>query len=327
MSTQPPAESAGRVLVVDDRMENRELLEQELEDEDFEVRTAASGQECLDIARDWLPEVILLDINMPGMDGIEACRRLKSSAETATASVLFVTALRTDDRTTVEALAAGGNDFLTKPYSLPILLARVNCQLEIARAHSRLRRMAMTDELTGVFTRRFLFDSLRKVVKGASRHTSTGLACLLADVDHFKRINDQLGHIEGDRVLRNVAQTIRRSIRETDVVARFGGEEFVVVLPHTDPAGATVVAEKVRGAIEADCAPVTISIGVAYADAGAVADAYRSAGVDHLIEHLLRRADTAMYAAKHAGRNRVVMASPDDSDANESAGASPVGAE
>lgn len=317
MITLPSPDSAGRILVVDDRLENRELLAQELEDEDFEVCTAASGPECLEIARDWAPDVILLDINMPGMDGIETCRRLKASPETAASSVLFVTALRTDDTSTVEALSAGGNDFLTKPYSLPILLARVNCQLEISRAHARLRQLAMTDELTGVFSRRFLFDSLRKVVKGASRSTTGGLACLLADVDHFKRVNDRLGHIEGDRVLRNVAQAIRRSTRETDVVARFGGEEFVVVLPHTDAEGARVVAEKVRAVIEAECEPVTISIGVAAADADAVAAAQRGTGVDALIEHLLRRADTALYEAKSQGRNRTALAAAETAQQSE----------
>ena len=307
MLTAGPDGNRGRVLVVDDRMENRELLLQELEEEGFEVRTAASGQQCLEIAETWGPEVILLDINMPGMDGIETCKRLKSRPETSASSVLFVTALRTDDDTAVRALAAGGNDFLPKPYSPPILLARVQCQLEISRAHARLRTMAMIDELTGVFSRRFLFDSLRKAVKGSSRRQSTGVACLVADVDHFKRVNDRLGHIEGDRVLRLVAQTIKDTTRETDVVARFGGEEFVVVLSHTDRSGAIVVAEKIRSAVSARCTPVTISVGVASL-ASTPPEEGREGLLDRAVEDLLRRADDALLGAKALGRNRVEVA-------------------
>jgi diguanylate cyclase (GGDEF)-like protein len=301
-------EGEGRVLVIDDDPANRQLLRLELEEGGFRVETAESGEEGLRKALHWAPEVILLDIRMPGLDGIETCRRLKEVAETASIPVVFVTGYEDDDEAAVGALSAGGNDFLSKDYSPPILLARVRCQVSICRAQDKLRRMAMTDELTGVFSRRYLFDSLRQAVKSMSRRKTVGLSCLLLDVDRFKRINDTLGHIAGDGVLKKIADTIVRSTRETDQVARFGGEEFVIVLPDTDLEGATVAAEKIRAAVERDCPSITVSIGLAHLPAVTPADLKETDNVDRLVQALLRRADTAMYAAKEQGRNRVVIA-------------------
>jgi diguanylate cyclase (GGDEF)-like protein len=304
-----PPQGRGRVLVVDDVAANRDLLSQDLEEEGFAVDTAASGAECLAAVQTSPPDVILLDIQMAGMDGIETCRRLKADPATMHIPVLFVTANRADDETAVKALEVGGNDFLTKPYSPPILVARVSCQITIARAHARLRRHAMTDELTGVYSRRHLFESLRRTLKATTRATGC-VACLLADVDHFKAINDSRGHLEGDRVLRTVAHTIAGCVRETDMVARYGGEEFVILLPHTDLAGAVQVGEKIRATVAAECAPVTISIGVAAMCDPDVAQVRDESQMETLVTRLLREADQATYAAKSAGRNRVESAVP-----------------
>jgi len=304
----PTALGRGKVLVVDDLLANRELLRQALEDEAFEVVVAASGAECLTLAAAEQPEVILLDIRMAGMDGIETCRRLKDDVNLAHIPVLFLTAERSDDAVTVAALRAGGNDFLTKPYSHPILIARVSSQIAIARAHAQLRHQAISDELTGVYSRRYLMDSLRRTIKGLTR-AGGHIGCLLADVDHFKLINDTRGHLEGDRVLRQVARTITDHVRETDLVARFGGEEFVVLLPFTDLDGAMIAGEKVRAAVAERCAPVTISLGAVSLSAEAVAKVLDHDGIEGLISKLLKLADQGAYAAKHAGRNRVV-ASP-----------------
>jgi len=305
----PAPTGQGRVLVVDDVLVNRELLRQALGDEGFDVLLAASGPECLTIAAADHPDVILLDIRMAGMDGIETCRRLKDDAATAHVPVLFLTAQHADDEVTVAALRAGGNDFLTKPYSLPILIARVRCQIAIARAHAQLRHQAISDELTGVYSRRFMMDALRRTIKGLSR-TSGHLGCLLADIDHFKLINDTRGHLEGDRVLRQVARIVADHVRETDLVARYGGEEFVVLLPYTDLDGALIAAEKIRAVVAAVCAPVTISIGAVSLDAESLATVLDRDGIEALISSLLKQADDAAYAAKHAGRNRVVGANP-----------------
>ena len=301
----PTALGRGKVLVVDDLLTNRELLRQGLEEEGFEVVLASSGPECLTFAAADHPDVILLDIRMAGMDGIETCRRLKDDVATAHIPVLFLTAERSNDEVTVAALRAGGNDFLTKPYSHPILIARVNCQIAIARAQAQLRHQVISDELTGVYSRRFIMDALRRTIKGLSR-TGGHFGCLLADVDHFKVINDTRGHLEGDRVLRHIARVIADHVRETDLVARYGGEEFVVLLPYTDLDGAMIVGDKVRAAVAELCAPVTISIGAVSLSSEAVDMVLDRDGIEGLISKLLKRADQAVYAAKDAGRNRVV---------------------
>jgi diguanylate cyclase (GGDEF)-like protein len=164
----------------------------------------------------------------------------------------------------------------------------------------------MTDELTGLFSRRYLYESLRREIKRCSRCPTPGLACLLADIDHFNRINDSLGHIAGDRVLRDIATTIKESIRETDAAARFGGEEFVIVIPGTALAAAGLVAEKVRTAVEQRCV-VTISIGVAHIEQVQPVDLRSSSNGDRMVQLLLQQADRAMYTAKTRGRNQVVL--------------------
>jgi diguanylate cyclase (GGDEF)-like protein len=305
----PSKNAQARILVVDDAEFNRELMAQELEEEGHLVEVAASGAECLEMAAANHPDVILLDIQMPEMDGIETCRRLKENSETKHIPVLFITAKRTDEASVVEALAAGGNDFLPKPYSPAILFARVACQVTIARQHAKLMRMAMVDELTGVATRRHLFDSLHRTVKAQVRQGPDCLSLLVLDVDHFKKVNDEQGHLEGDRVLKNVAAVIAAQVRDTDLVARFGGEEFVVVLPRTANPGATEVAEKIRAAIQAECNPVTISIGVATAGPLTVEEAKEGAPVENLITQALKAADDMVYQAKESGRNRVCTTS------------------
>jgi diguanylate cyclase (GGDEF)-like protein/PAS domain S-box-containing protein len=299
--------SRGRVLVVDDDRASRNMMRLVLEEEGFDVATATSGHEALELASSGPPDVVMLDIQMPGMDGVETCRRLKRSSETAAVPVLFVTGRAEDDPTTIEALNAGGNDFVSKDTPRPVLCARLESQVAIARAQSKLRTMAMTDELTGVYSRRFLFQALRRTLKASTRKGPGGISILVIDVDDFKTVNDRHGHIEGDRVLREIARYIDGATRETDIVARFGGEEFVVVLADADLDGARLVAEKIRAAVQGQCA-ATISVGGAYL-AEAHAEALgESAEVDRIISELLRRADSAMYAAKRHGKNRVVFA-------------------
>lgn len=298
--------SRGRVVVVDDDAPQRRLMAMQLEEEGFEVTTYANGEECLERAAAFDPDVILLDINMPGLNGIDTCRRMKEQPELQSVPVVFITGQSDDDPTTVEALRAGGNDFISKDASQPVLLTRVTCQVTIRRSQRQMHKMAMTDELTGLFSRRFLFEALRRSVKSSTRARPDGVACLVTDLDHFKAINDTHGHLKGDEALRQVADTIRRVVRETDVVSRFGGEEFVVVLPDTDMQSAAVVAEKIRLEVHRSCM-TTISIGVAYLEPLSLQVLRSSRATDTAVETLLKRADTAMYASKHAGRNRVTL--------------------
>ena len=299
--------SSGRVLVVDDHEGQRELLSLQLEELGFEVLLAQSGAECLEVAASQIaPEVILLDVEMPGMSGIETCRQLKLEASTRDIPVLFVTGWRDDDPMVVDALAAGGNDFISKTTSTPVLEARLRTQISIRRAHLRIAEMAMTDALTGVFSRRFLFEAARRVVKSEHRVESTGVGCLMVDVDYFKQLNDTLGHLEGDVVLRRIAEILRSGTRETDLVARFGGEEFVVLLPHTTRSGTEGVARALRERIEAG-SPCTASIGVAWLGRRDPPPLHTEEALDGIIQQLIGRADRAMYRAKRQGRNRVCL--------------------
>jgi diguanylate cyclase (GGDEF)-like protein len=298
--------SRGRILVVDDNPANRRLLEVQLVEAGFEVMTAVNGGRCLEMARTEAPEVILLDIRMPGMDGVETCRRLKENFETQHIPVLFVTNFGDDEPTAIEALEAGGNDFVSKDCSHHILAARVASQLSISRSQRRLQEMAMTDELTGVVSRRCLFDALRRAVRGTSRVGPKTLSYLLVDVDRFKRINDDDGHLEGDQALRSIAQTIDATTRESDMVGRFGGDEFVVILPATDLDGAVGTAEKVRTAVREKCR-ATVSIGVAALEAPTAEELRADEdAVDRYMKTLLKRADVALYVAKARGRDRAV---------------------
>lgn len=455
-----------RILVVDDVELNVKLLEAKLAGEYFEVISAFNGPAALELAEAELPDIILLDVMMPRMDGFEVCRRLKASLRTSDIPVVMVTAL-SDVSDRLRGLEAGADDFLTKPVNdtalfarvrslvrlkrmmdelrlreevcgrfsgveaeeavlaqnptarilvaeergfaaarisetlaplassilraescaetqqllddsvelaifslslpdgdplrlvsqlratesrrdLPILLmadesdlprlakgldlgandylirpvdrnellARVRTQIRRKRLHEQLKAnyrrslsLALTDELTGLYNRRYVFAHLNELLARAPESGSE-TAVMLFDIDHFKAVNDRWGHPAGDEVLRELAARTTRQVRNVDLVGRLGGEEFIVVMPETSLSGAVVVADRVRAAVAGELfslkendekLPVTISVGVA-----ATVD-----GNDQL-EQLLKRADDALYAAKHAGRNRVVAGNTDE---------------
>jgi diguanylate cyclase (GGDEF)-like protein len=296
----------GRVFVVDHDRTSRSSLRLRLEGEGFEVVTASSAHECLDSAATERPDVILMDIDLVGMDGIEACRRLKQSPQSATLPVLFLSRVDPSEELIIEALRAGGNDFVSKATPLPMLAARLDSQVAIGRSQQRLATISMIDELTGVFTKRFLLQALRRALKACTRRTPSGLAVLIIDPDRLKQLNATHGIIEGDRVLRHVARTIDKLTRETDLVARFGGEEFVVVLEDCEESGAMTAAEKIRRRVEERC-DTTVSIGGAFLPHDSVESLRSTEQIDRLIAEILRRAESAMQRAKREGRNRVVF--------------------
>lgn len=298
------------ILIVDDESTNVQALGNLLKDE-YRIRVAKNGEKALAVARDTgqpQPDLILLDIQMPGLDGYEVCRRLKQSADTSEIAIIFVTAL---DATSDEeqGLTLGAVDYITKPFSPAIVRARVNTHLQLKRKTDLLEQYAMLDGLTGIPNRRFFDEQLDSGIRQSLREGHF-LSVIMMDVDHFKPFNDNYGHGAGDQCLRGISAALSVAVkRPTDRVCRFGGEEFVALLPNTDAAGAVNLAEKMRACVEelgirhaySSVAPVvTISLGTATFDPNSGGDPFS----------LLERADKALYEAKKAGRNRVSWAIP-----------------
>jgi two-component system cell cycle response regulator len=292
------------VLVADDSATVRALVRLELESAGYAVVEAKHGLEALDVARAGGVDVVLLDVEMPVLDGFGTIKALKADASTSDLPVVFLTS-RSDSENIVEALRLGAHDYLRKSPEPAELLARVGAaaqvtelRAELRRRSEELERMSRTDHLTGLANRRSL-DAELSTLAGSSRPYRYPITVLLVDVDHFKRVNDTLGHGAGDVVLVEVARRLASCVRGEDAVGRWGGEEFLVLAPNTDVAGAEILAERLRRVVADEpveagsCAlEVHISVGGATAPMpGVVADA------------LLRVADANLYAVKEAGRN------------------------
>jgi len=287
------------VLLVDDVPTNLDVLIDQLSNENIDIRVALSGEEGKQLAHELQPDLILLDVMMPGLDGFSVCAQLKQDPKLTDIPVIFLTA-KGDEEEVERGFALGGVDFINKPFSLPILKARVRCHLALKRKSDLLEQMACTDGLTQIPNRRH-FDTALNYEWGRSLRYQRPLSMLIVDVDHFKNYNDHYGHMAGDDCLRAVAQALKGALsRRGDLVARYGGEEFVVLLPETNAQGARQVAERLRMCITelGLAAPtggvVSVSIGVACAQAKKGS-----------AEHLLKAADEQLYEAKASGRNQV----------------------
>lgn len=295
------------ILVVDDEPANVHALGRLLKDE-YRIQVSNSGEKVLDIVGDktqQLPDLILLDIQMPGVDGYEVCRRLKEDPRTDGIVVIFVTARDTasDEE---RGLKLGAVDYISKPISPAIVRARVDTHMNLKRKTDMLERFALLDGLTGIHNRRYFDEQLEKELARNLR-TDHPLSVIMMDIDHFKEFNDHYGHGAGDKCLEKVARALSGALsRPGDTLCRYGGEEFVALLPDSDADGARVVADRLRKAVEALSITheysgahrvVTLSLGIA---------AIEPAGQQKSgAEALLTRADEALYTAKRAGRNRV----------------------
>ncbi len=304
-----PQRPPGRVLVVEDDRVTREFVAGLLRGAGFDVRTLESGSPAVDLARNGKVDLVLLDVVMPGVNGIDVCRMIKSVTGDAFVPVILVTA-KSDTASRVEGLRIGADDYVCKPFDERELLARVEGMLrikqmhdEVAKAKSRLQELAVRDDLTGLFNFRYLHTRLHEEFKRAERYREP-LACAMVDVDGFKGFNDQYGHEVGDIVIKGVAERLTAALREIDVVARYGGDEFLIILPSTHFSGALTVSDRTWRSVGEKPFEVggrelrvTCSIGVAL---------YPSRDVGSKDE-LLRAADAALYQAKDDGRNRICV--------------------
>jgi len=292
-----------RILIVDDIPDNIKSLNAILED-DYSISFATYWTKALEIAGRTLPDLILLDILMPDMDGYEICRRLKSDPTTRDIPIVFITALD-GEAEEEKGLAAGAADYITKPFHPAIVRLRVQNHLMLKLQRDRLAALTMTDGLTEIANRRRLDLHLDAEWRRCAR-TQSPLSAVMVDVDQFKAFNDCYGHAAGDECLKRVAQALDGvPSRPGDLVARIGGEEFVCLLPGTDAEGARVIAERLRAAV--------YELAIPHAEASADGRVTISAGVatveptrDGTREALLKQVDDRLYEAKRTGRNRAV---------------------
>ncbi len=299
-----------RVLIVDDSQEIRAEVRRLLAAAHIDVEwlEADTGGAALKIAMTGV-DLILCDVLMPEMDGFQFLRLFRAQAESASVPVIMLTGRDVvEDR--IFGLEAGASDYVTKPFIPGELAARVRIQLNIKalqddlrQANERLKELAITDYLTGVFNRRHFTDLLNSEFRRSQRY-KTAMSLALIDLDHFKQINDQYGHAAGDQVLTEFAALLLKSFRATDTVARFGGEEFVALLPHTQIPHAQTAIEKVLRQLQ-DTSIGGLALGALTFSAGVCS--YPSDSCDSP-KSLLAAADQALYRAKAEGRNRVICA-------------------
>jgi diguanylate cyclase (GGDEF)-like protein len=291
------------ILIVDDTPANIQVLADALCGE-YRVKVANNGPTALEIAsRDGGPDLVLLDVMMPDMDGYEVIRRLKANDDTRNVPVIFITA-KSDPGDETQGFDLGAVDYIVKPFHMPVVRARVRTHVDLKRKSDLLESLARLDGLTRVPNHRSFQETLQHEWLRGRRH-QWPLALIMADVDCFKQYNDNYGHAAGDECLRRIAAALTAGTRRpADFLARYGGEEFVAVLPHTELEGAWATAERMRKAVEDAAIPhaystagpvITVSLGVA-------SEIPRD---DRPPAAMVEAADRALYRAKREGRNRV----------------------
>ncbi len=319
------------ILIVDDQPENIQIAASILKAPDLTISFATSAQEAMDRLGSLDFDLFLLDIMMPEIDGIELCRRIKEIPEYKQVPVIFLTA-KTDKETLIRGFQQGAVDYISKPFFSQELIQRVRAQLqlrdalrrmedfsnelnlqvmkamkseaelmqkqeELAQANKALSEWASTDPLTGLLNRRKGWDYL-EYESERSQRSKKSIAVILMDIDHFKQVNDDHGHKEGDRILKMVSELLKKTLRQQDILIRWGGEEFLAALPETDLKGGATTAEKIRKEMHAidwqlPDRGVTLSFGVACKN------------TDHDWDTIIQRADQALYEAKNSGRDKV----------------------
>jgi len=298
------------ILIVDDVDTNLRILK-ELLGHKYNIISSLVSTEVMELVLKYNPDLVLLDIMMPECNGYEVCKKLKSHHKTKDIPIMFIT-VRTDEDSIEKAYSVGGIDFISKPFKPKELMMRISTQLKLKKliedlenSKKQLKNLASTDSLTKLYNRRYCMDSSKYIIEDAKLNHKD-ISVMMLDIDGFKDINDTYGHIGGDKVLVEIAQNIKESVKDIGIVCRYGGEEFVVILPDIDITKAFDIAKKLNKNIENlqinfenKIISLTISIGIS------------DIKIDNedTIDNALKRADEALYKVKNSGKNGVEVLS------------------
>ncbi|MDA3809606.1 MAG: diguanylate cyclase [Spirochaetaceae bacterium] len=288
------------ILIIDDDPEVSQLIHCILSDENYNVDIADNANEAIKTKELKTYDLILLDVNMPGISGFDFCNLLKESYETKDIPIIFITGnCLPEDK--VKGFDNGAIDYITKPFNISELLARVRTHLELKHSKDLLKEMALMDGLTKLYNHTYIHERLSEAVSSSKRHKED-LSLVMFDLDNFKLVNDTYGHKFGDHVLLKVSSSIRDIIREEDIAGRYGGEEFIIILPSTDKDAAQNVAEKIRTSVKVinwgiKDFQVTLSGGV-------------HTLVEETVNEFIEATDILLYKAKNTGRDRVIASLP-----------------
>jgi diguanylate cyclase (GGDEF)-like protein len=289
-----------KILVVDDTNFNIRLLTDILEDEGYTIFSANNGLAVLEIVHRIKPDAILLDIMMPGLDGFQVCELLKKDLQVKDIPVIMVTA-KVDSIDVKRALGLGAFDYIRKPIDEVEVVARVQSALRFKHQQDKLKEMAMKDSLTGLYNHALLIEFLEQEIKRQERN-GKNISFVMLDIDYFKKINDTYGHLCGDIVLKELANILTNSVRTCDIIGRYGGEEFGIVLPDVSLEASLNICERIREKVQnyrfntgTEFIGITISMGLCHVPANNTAK----------FAEIIKKADEALYIAKDEGRNRV----------------------
>jgi len=290
-----------KILIVDDTVANLDILVELLDK--YDIIDATNGKDALEILHEEIVDLILLDIMMPDMDGYEVCSKLKENPDTKDIPIIFITA-KTDENSIEKAYDIGGADYITKPFKTKELLAKVKRELQLQDLQNELKLLASTDPMTKLYNRRY-FSKISEHTLDLAKRDKKDVSTIMLDIDKFKNVNDTYGHKVGDDVIIKLAEILQKYQRKSDIVCRYGGEEFVILLPNTNINGAKIVSNNIRALVEQNIILLdnkeklkfTISLGVSQIDTQNELN----------IEPSLKRADDALYEAKETGRNKVCI--------------------
>ncbi len=291
-----------KILIVDDNKNNLRLLQNILEDEDFEVFATSNSLEVVGMTVEVKPSAILLDVMMPGLDGFEVFSLLKKEPTAKDIPVIMITA-RTDAQDLKTAFDLGVFDYIKKPIDEVEVIARVKSSLRFKEQQDKLKKMAFTDGLTGLFNHALLIELFEKEYRKLKCNKSN-IAFMMLDIDYFKKVNDTYGHPAGDMILKQIAEILINHTRFSDIVGRYGGEEFGIFLPETNEQEACLISEKIRQTVESNYfdigsekIKITLSIGICSSEYVETVK----------YKEVIKKADEALYQAKMNGRNRVEL--------------------